>query len=103
MLFRSGGDGNLYGNAAFEGSSGNGNVFRIVEAGPRLNSFRTNGQFVVSWRTNYTGFSLRTTASLNDANWIHCTNVIGIVGQEFFVTNSMSVELQFFRLMKDTP
>ena len=97
-----GSDGNLYGTTGY-GSHGAGNVFRIVMPGPQLTINRqpsTINQLVLSWRTNYTGFKLQTSSALTGANWIDAANSPVAVGGQFFITNSMSGNAQFFRLKR---
>jgi hypothetical protein len=57
---------------------------------------------VVSWATNSTGFTLQFSTSLNVP--IHWTNHPGkpvIVHQHFNVTNALSGNCQFFRLIRE--
>ena len=95
-----GSDGNLYGTCAYGGTYGNGNIFRIIMPGPKLDSFRAGQQLVISWRTNYTGFQLQSSSALGGGNWSDCTNSLSTIGGQFFVTNSISGGAQFFRLKK---
>jgi uncharacterized repeat protein (TIGR03803 family) len=95
-----GADGNLYGTTGTRGSLGNGNVFRIVMPGPLLTSRRAGEQLTLSWRTNYSGFTLQSSASLDFPNWVDLTTPPTISGGQFFVTNSMNGNAQFFRLKK---
>jgi uncharacterized repeat protein (TIGR03803 family) len=92
-------DGNLYGTCPY-GGYGDGNIFRIVMPGPQLSSFRMGQNLVLSWRTNYTGFKLQSSSDLGASNWTDCTNSPVAIGTQFFVTNSMSGNAQFFRLEK---
>jgi uncharacterized repeat protein (TIGR03803 family) len=96
-------DGNLYGTTGTQGSSGNGNVFRIVMPGPTLtlsSQPSTPNQLTLSWRTNYSGFALQSSASLNPPTWIDCTNPVAISNGQYIVTNAISAGAQFFRLRK---
>ena len=95
-----GSDGNLYGTCAYGGTYGNGNIFRIIMPGPKLDSFRAGQQLVISWRTNYTGFQLQSSSALGGGNWSDCTNSLSTIGGQFFVTTSISGGAQFFRLKK---
>lgn len=95
-----GSDGNLYGTSGTEGTQGGGNVFRIIMPGPQLNITQAAGQLVLSWRTNYTGFTLQTCDQLDFANWTDCSNSPTASGGQFVLTNAISDGNQFFRLSK---
>lgn len=95
-----GSDGNLYGNCAYGGTYGGGSIFRIVMPGPELRASRVGARLVLSWRTNYTGFSLQSAAAPASTNWLDCTNLPSVAGGQFFVTNPISASPQFFRLKK---
>jgi uncharacterized repeat protein (TIGR03803 family) len=96
-------DGNLYGTTANAGSRGAGNIFRIIMPGPQLtlNSLPSSlNQIVLSWRTNYTSFTLQSSADLSSGVWLDCTNTAAVSVGQFFVTNTISGGAQFFRLKK---
>ena len=57
---------------------------------------------VVSWATNLTGFTLQFSTSLNVP--IHWTNHPGkpvVLHQQFKITNALSGNFQFFRLIRE--
>lgn len=93
-------DGNLYGTSGTQGTQGGGNVFRIIMPGPQLNISQSAGQLVLSWRTNYPGFTLQTCDQLSSPTWIDCTNSPTASGGQFVLTNAISDGNQFFRLSK---
>lgn len=99
-----GSDGNLYGTCAYGGDYGGGNIFRIIMPGPQLSLGHIAGKAVLTWRTNYVGFTLQTSDGLNPPNWIDCTNSStvsgGLSGGQFCVTNGLSSGSRFFRLRK---
>jgi uncharacterized repeat protein (TIGR03803 family) len=95
-----GSDGNLYGTTGNQGSHGIGNVFRIIMPGPLLTATRSHRHLVLSWRTNYTGFTLQSSTNLASANWTTCSNSPVVSGGQFVVTNLISSSRQFFRLKK---
>lgn len=95
-----GSDGNLYGTTCNQGTQGFGNVFRIVMPGPLLSSSRVGQQLTFSWRTNYAGFRLQASPTLNPANWADSTDSPAILGSRFFLTNSFSDNARFFRLKR---
>jgi uncharacterized repeat protein (TIGR03803 family) len=95
-----GSDGNLYGTCAFQGTGGGGNIFRILMPGPLLTATRSLRHIVLSWRTNYTGFTLQSSTNLASANWMMCSNSPVVSGGQFVVTNLISGTRQFFRLKK---
>jgi uncharacterized repeat protein (TIGR03803 family) len=101
-----GSDGNLYGTCAY-GSGGYGNIFRIIMPGPLLTiNYQPStppaiNQVVLSWRTNYLGYTLQSSADPSSTNWIDLTNSpVSTLGQFWTVTNSISSASQFFRLKK---
>jgi uncharacterized repeat protein (TIGR03803 family) len=95
-----GSDGNLYGTTELDGSLGYGNVFRIVMPGPLLTSAQAGSQLILSWRTNYTGYTLQSSPDLTSGKWSVCTNPPAIVGGQFIVTNSVTGSAGYFRLKK---
>ena len=95
-----GSDGNLYGVCAYGGAYGGGNVFRILMPGPQLSISRAADQLALSWRTNYTGFTLQSSSTLGSINWNDCTNSVVISGGKFWVSNSISDGSRLFRLKR---
>jgi len=98
-----GADGNLYGTTAFGGSHGAGNIFRVIMPGPLLSlnaQPSASNQVILSWRTNFTGFTLQSSGDPMSTNWFDCVVTPAISGGRFFVTNGMSSGAQFFRLKK---
>ena len=68
--------------------------------GPPLNIALQNTNVVLTWPTNYTGFSLQTNASLNPGNWATLTASYGILSTNYAFTNAIGTSLLFYRLMK---
>jgi hypothetical protein len=68
-------------------------------AGPPLLLFSEQGKaLVLSWTTNYVGFSLQTTTNLaGNSTWANVSGVAVVGGFNVF-TNQMLSQLQFFRL-----
>jgi uncharacterized repeat protein (TIGR03803 family) len=98
-----GADGNLYGTTALGGSHGAGNIFRIIMPGPLLGlnaQPSAPNQIVLSWRTNYTGFTLQSAGDPISTNWFDYATTPTIKGGQFFVTNPISGPARFFRLKK---
>lgn len=93
-------DGNLYGTAALDGTSGYGNVFRLLMPGPQLTIMRSAQQCALSWRTNYDGYTLQSSTEVGTSSWCDCTNEAIIAGERFFVTNTISNGTRFFRLKR---
>ncbi|HEV2211230.1 MAG TPA: choice-of-anchor tandem repeat GloVer-containing protein [Verrucomicrobiae bacterium] len=93
-------DGNLYGTCGL-GSAGSGNVFRIIIPGPPLSVAAFGaGQIVLSWPTNYQGYTLQSSPRLEPPAWSPCTNVPVIGSHQYYVTNSIIGSAAFFRLQK---
>ena len=92
-----GNDGNLYGTT-YGNSMRDGAIFRIIMP-VILNSQVSSNELVLSWPTNYVGFTLQS-ATKSPTNWMDCTNAPGVVGAQFTVTNSLSESAQFYRLKK---
>ncbi|HYV28294.1 MAG TPA: hypothetical protein VFA77_12220 [Candidatus Eisenbacteria bacterium] len=62
---------------------------------------RSGNQFVLSWPTNAIGFALQSSSSLSpNATWADFTNAPVTVGEEYFMTNTVSAAGQFYRLKK---
>lgn len=68
------------------------------EPRPSLRIAKTGPHAVVSWPTNHTGYFLERATGLPATNWNPDTNVRGIVGPDFNVTNSPPLSNLFFRL-----
>ena len=84
-------------------ASGNGStaVARVTvphSTNPPLTIRHAGPQLVVSWPTNYTGFTLE--SSHDCATWADCANPPVIVSGQCWVTNSVSPGACFFRLKK---
>lgn len=96
-----GSDGNLYGTCAYGGTYGGGNIFRIIMSGPLLSVSVAAGQMVLSWRTNYVGFTLQSSPSLSAPAWTDCANNPPVViGHDYVVTNAIAGAATFYRLRK---
>jgi uncharacterized repeat protein (TIGR03803 family) len=93
-----GADGNLYGTTSLDGSHGYGNVFRIIMPGPLLSSSQAGSNLILSWRTNYVGYTLQ--SSLDLTNWSASTNPPAVCGGLYCVTNALTGGAGFFRLIK---
>ena len=65
---------------------------------PILRIVRTQAEAVVAWSTNDTGFVLERAAALPPTLWSPDTNLRGLLGTEFTVTNPISPGNLFFRL-----
>jgi uncharacterized repeat protein (TIGR03803 family) len=92
-------DGNLCGTTYAGGASDLGTIFRIVPP-PRLAADRKESELILSWPTNYSGFTLQSSDNLASPVWRDCTNAPAVAGAHFWVTNTPSAESQFYRLKK---
>ena len=71
-------------------------------AGPLLSVIldRSGNQLVLSWPTNFIGFTLQSASSLtSDATWTDSTNA-AIAGGQYLMTATVSSTNQFYRLKK---
>lgn len=74
----------------------------IADISPTVLAIRVvDGNVVLSWPTNATGFTLQSATDLAlPVQWVDATNSPAVVGTEFSVTNAMTVGSQFFRLKR---
>jgi uncharacterized repeat protein (TIGR03803 family) len=59
----------LYGTARSEGISGNGTVFSISLPLPQLTTIRSGANLLLSWPTDFSGFTLQSTTNLGSPVW----------------------------------
>jgi len=59
----------------------------------------TPHQLVLSWSTNYTGYTVQSSTDLGSTNWTNCASPT-VSGAYYVLTNSMSAGAQFFRLKR---
>jgi streptogramin lyase len=62
-------------------------------------TFSRPSQIIISWPTNAAGFHLQARSSMSGSSWANVTNVPGVVGGRFTVTNGTAGN-SFYRLMK---
>ena len=75
-------------------------VLNIVPPSPTI-SFKVSGnQIILSWPTNFVGFTIGCATNLPTASWTSNSKPSVIVGQQYMVTNSLSNGKMFFRLEK---
>lgn len=67
---------------------------------PPLTIRHAGPQLVVSWPTNYAGFTLESSHDWTSTTWTDCANPPVIVSGQCWVTNSVSPGARFFRLRK---
>ena len=67
---------------------------------PPLTIRHAGPQLVVSWPTNYAGFTLESSHDWTSTTWTDCANPPVIIGGQCRVTNSLSPGARFFRLRK---
>jgi uncharacterized repeat protein (TIGR03803 family) len=88
----------LYGTSADGGSSYNGTVFSLFIP-PQLAIISSGTNVILTWPTNYTGFTLQSTTNLvSPAVWTTNSPDPVLVNGQNTVTNPMSCTQQFFRL-----
>jgi uncharacterized repeat protein (TIGR03803 family) len=82
----------LYGTASSGGTAGYGTIFSLLVP-PPLAIQRLGTNVILTWPTNFTGFSLQTTTNLSPpVNW-------SAVGGQYSVTNPVTDKQRFFRLV----
>jgi uncharacterized repeat protein (TIGR03803 family) len=88
----------VYGTASRGGSTGNGTIFSISLA-PQLRIVPSGSSVVLAWPTNFTGFTLQTTTSL-DASAIWTTNLPApvVVNGQNTVIKPIAASQEYFRL-----
>lgn len=90
----------LYGIANQGGSSGRGTVFSLSLL-PQLSITFSQAEVVLTWPTNYPGFTLQSTTNLAaPALWSLVSPVPVVVNGQNTVTNPDSGTQQFFRLIQ---
>jgi uncharacterized repeat protein (TIGR01451 family) len=71
---------------------------------PLLKITRTGSNVVLSWSTNAIGYSLQSKTNFSaSSQWIGLTNVPVRVGNQWFVTNTISATSSVYRLVKTLP
>jgi uncharacterized repeat protein (TIGR03803 family) len=90
----------LYGTAASGGISGYGTIFNISLPGPppQLAITPSGANVILTWPTNFTGFTLQSTTNLGSPVWSTNLPAPVVVNGQFTVTNPISGTQQFFRL-----
>jgi hypothetical protein len=89
-----------------QGLAGAGEDLAFLGAGqkpdrPLLNVLRGEGITILSWQTNWTGFRVETTESLQPpVIWRPVSNDVGTVGGYHVVTNETTLPRSFFRLAR---
>jgi len=88
----------LYGTAHLGGVWGNGTIFSI-SLPPRLTIAPAGANVILTWPTNFTGFTLQSTTNLvSSALWTTGTPGPIVVNGQNAVTNPISGTQQFYRL-----
>jgi uncharacterized repeat protein (TIGR03803 family) len=94
----------LYGTANGGGSSGDGTVFSLSFPPPQLTIIPSGSTMILTWPTNYAGFSysgyaLQSTTNLvSPAVWATNSSAPVVINGQNTVTNPFSGTQQFFRL-----
>jgi uncharacterized repeat protein (TIGR03803 family) len=89
----------LYGTATFGGNNGDGTVFSLLLAGPRLSIAHSGTNVILTWPTNATSSTLEFATNLVSPT-VWNTNLpapVSLNGQ-FAVTNPISGTQKFYRL-----
>jgi uncharacterized repeat protein (TIGR03803 family) len=90
-------DGHFYGTTSRGGTNDVGTIFRLTM--PILKTTRSEGNVVVSWRSNQVGFTLQSAFEVDSLNWTNHADAVAVVNGDFVVTNAVA-GARFFRLKK---
>jgi uncharacterized repeat protein (TIGR03803 family) len=88
----------LYGTATDFGLLGDGTVFGISLPLPQLQIIRSGENLLMSWPTDFAGYTLQSNTNLASPSWTTNLPVPVIVNGQYTVTNPVSGTQQFFRL-----
>ena len=94
----------LYGTGSQGGNWGNGTVFSLTlgsvsAPAPTLTIFPSGANVILTWPTNVTGFTLRSTTNLVSTTvWSNVSPAAAIVNTNNAVTNAISGKQNFYRL-----
>ena len=88
----------LYGTCAAGGIFGNDGTVFSISLQPQLAIGSVNGNFVLTWLTNFSAFTLQSTTNLASPVWTTNLPAPVIVNGQYTVTNPITGTQQFFRL-----
>jgi uncharacterized repeat protein (TIGR03803 family) len=87
----------LYGTTYTLGSAGQGTVYSLSLL-PKLTIVPSGAKLLLTWPTNFTGFTVQSTANLVSAVWTTNSATPIVLNGQYTVTNPISGPQQFFRL-----
>jgi len=87
----------LYGTSFYGGNSGAGTIFSISMQ-PQLTIIPSGANVILTWPTNYAGFTLQSATNLVSPAWTTNSPAPVIVNGQNTVTNPISGTQQFYRL-----
>ena len=92
----------LYGTASAGGKYGAGTLFSLtVPLPPELTILASTPNVILTWPTNFMGFTLQSTTNLlSPAVWAPASPQPVVVNGQYCVTNAISGWQQFYRLAK---
>jgi uncharacterized repeat protein (TIGR03803 family) len=95
-----GSDGNFYGTTSQGGQGNAGTVFRLtIVPQPQLTITPSGPYMILTWPTNYSGFTLQSTPNLGaSAVWTTNSSPPVVIGGENVVINTITGRQQFYRL-----
>ena len=68
---------------------------------PTLNLATLNNAVMLTWPTNFTGYKLQSSATLNPAHWATLTNNYSVISNNFSITHPLFSPQMFFRLLPE--
>lgn len=92
----------IAGNKVFSLDGNNGILAFTIQAPvkPRLSIAREGSNVLISWRTDYVGWTLQCTTNLVPASWMDVAQSPGVVGANYVVTNAITTNMKFYRLIQ---
>jgi len=92
----------LYGTASVGGRYGNGTIFSLtVPLPPQLTIMAAAPNVILSWPTNFMGFTLESTTNLlSPAVWSPVSPLPVVVNGQYTLTNAISGWQEFYRLVQ---
>jgi uncharacterized repeat protein (TIGR03803 family) len=94
-----GSDGCFYGTTLYGGTNGAGTVFWLtIVPEPQLSIIPSGPYVILTWPTNYAGYTLQSTTNLTSPVWTPVSLGPVVIGGQNTVINTISRTQRFYRL-----